>query len=229
MIDHERADGPAMDQDQRSKQWDDAAGPVCQRAGVGDEARGLLTDVLSTRGYLDVLAGRGLYADAIKVLAHAMPKREGVWLACLCAAEAVGPEPSPSSASALEAARAWVIDPTDANRRAAFPEAEAAGMGTPAGCAAASAYFSGGSLAPPDLPAVPPPEHVTARLVAAALTLAAVIKEPEKASEKFAAFLRIGLEVAAGQRPWPQSAPERAASAPTEGGVAHAPARRPRL
>ena len=76
--------------------------------------------------------------------------------ACV-AAEALGPEPSPEAAAALEAARAWVIDPKDEKRRATFPAAEAAEMGTPAGCTAAAAYFSGGSLAPPNLPASPRP------------------------------------------------------------------------
>ena len=97
---------------------------------------------------------------------------------------------------------------------AAFPAAEAADIGTPAGCTAAAAYFSGGSLAPAHLAAVAPPEHVTPLLVASALTLAAVIKEPEKADEKYAAFLRTGLEVAAGRMPWPESSPGSAIGEP---------------
>jgi hypothetical protein len=56
---------------------------------------------------------------------------------------------------------------------------------------------------------VPPPEHVTAHLVASALMIAAVIREPEKADEKYAAFLRTGLEVAAGRHAWPEAAPAR--------------------
>jgi hypothetical protein len=217
-----------MEQDEPSRSQDRPAAEVCEVAGPGEAARGLLAEGMTVRAYLDALAGQGLHADALKVLAHALPKRAAVWWTCLIAAEAIGPERSPESAAALEAARAWVIEPTDQRRRAAFPAAEAAGMGTPAGCAAAAAYFSGGSLAPPDLPVVAPPEHVTGRLVAAALTLAAVIQQPERAPEKRAAFLRTGREVAEGQRPWPQAAPERAATSPREGGTAHAAARSPR-
>ncbi len=144
----------------------------------------------------------------MQVLAHALPRREAVWWACRCIAEVPGPDASPTSTAALDAARDWVLDPKDEKRRAAFPAAEAAGLGTPAGCTAAAAYFSGGSLAPAHLTPVAPAEHVTAQLVASALTLAAVIKEPEKAAEKQAAFLRIGLEVAAGQQAWPSEVPE---------------------
>ena len=163
----------------------------------------------------------------MRFLAYALPKREAVWWACLIAAEVLGPEPSPEAAAALEAAQAWVVDPTDDKRRATFPAAQKAGVGTPVGCAAVAAYFSGGSLAPPDLAVVAPPEYVTHDLVASSLILAAVSKEPEKAPEKYAAFLRTGLDVADGQRPWPQSAPERSATTSREGEVAHAPARRP--
>jgi hypothetical protein len=101
-----------------------------------------------------------------------------------------------------------VADPKDEKRRAAMPAAEAADLGTPAGCTAAAVYFSGGSLAPPNLPVVAPADHLTAHMVASALTLAAVIKEPEKAAEKHAAFLRTGLEVASGQNAWPAAAKE---------------------
>ncbi len=218
-----------MEQDEPSKSLDRPAAEVCEVAGPGEAARGLLDEGMTVRTYLDALAAQGLHADALKVLAYALPKRAAVWWACLIAAEAMGPEPSPAAAAALETARAWVIDPKDERRRAAFPAAEAVGMGTPAGCTAAAAYFSSGSLAPPDLPVVPPREDVTGRLVAAALTLAAVIQQPERAPEKRAAFLRTGREVAEGQRPWPQAAPERSATVAREGGSAHAAARSPRL
>jgi hypothetical protein len=192
-----------MDQDQPSKMQDQTAATVCERAQPGEEARGLLSAGMSTRAYLDALLGRGLYSDALRVLAHALPKRAAVWWAYVCAAEMLGPEPAPAARAALDAARAWVIDPEDEVRRAAFPAAEAAGLATPAGCIAMAAYLSGGSLAPPQFAAVPPDDRLTAKMVASALKLAAVIKEPEKAPEKYAAILRIGLEVADGRRPWP--------------------------
>jgi hypothetical protein len=204
------------------------AAAVCERAKLGQEARGLLTEGMTPREYLGALSGHDLPTDALRFLAFALPKREAVWWACVCVGDVLGPEPSPPSAAAMAAARAWVIDPTDDKRRATFPAAEAADLGTPAGCAAAAAYFSGGSLAPAKLPAVAPPEHVTAHLVASALLLAGVIDEPQKAGEKYAAFLRTGLEVASGQRTWPQAEPAPAAAAQREGGAVHGYARRAR-
>jgi hypothetical protein len=192
-----------------------SAAEVSQRARLGEEARSLLTEGVTSRQYLDQLIERRMHADAVQFLAHALPKREAIWWACLCITERLGPDPSPAAAAALDAARAWVIDPKDEKRRAAFPAAEAAGIGTPPGCAAAAAYFSGGSLAPAHLPAVAPAEHLTAHMIASALTLAAVIREPEKAVEKYASFLQSGLEVASGGIAVPESPAESAAREPT--------------
>ena len=183
-------------------------------ARMSDEARGLLTEGMSSRQYLDLLSERGFHADAVQFLAHALPKREAVWWSALCAGQVLGPEPAPKAVAALEAAKAWVIDPKDENRRASFPAAEAAEMGTPAGCTAAAAYFSGGSLAPANLPTVAPAEHITASLVASALILSAVIKEPEKAAEKYASFLQTGLEIASGVQTWPGASAEHAPEKP---------------
>ncbi len=201
-----------MDQSEPAKVVDKitakSAAEVSVRARLGEEARALLAEGMTCRQYLDQLVERHLDADAVQFLAHALPKREAVWWACLCAVQVLGPEPAPAATAALDAARAWVIDPKDEKRRATFPAAEAADLGTPAGCTAAAAYFSGGSLAPANLPAVAPAEHLTAHLAASALTLAAVIKEPEKAAEKHASFLQIGLEIASGQQAWPEAAKE---------------------
>jgi hypothetical protein len=198
------------------------AAEVGERCRLGDEARALVSDGVTPRAFLKKLAAQSLPLDAIRFLAHALPKREAVWWACACAEQLEGAAVSAEAALALNAAKTWVIDPSDENRRAAFKAAEAADFGTPAGCAALAAYLSGGSLTPANVKAVPPAEHLTADMVTASLTLAGVIREPEKSAEKYASFLNLGLEVASGQRVWPE-APKPASGAPASGY-----ARRPR-
>jgi hypothetical protein len=215
-----------MNQAELAKVIAKTAAEVCQRAALGDEAKTLLRDGMTPRQLLEALMAGQLHADAARFLAHALPKREAVWWACLCAERVLGPEPPASARAALSAAKAWVIDPKDENRRAALPAAEAADLGTPAGCAAVAAYFSGGSLTPPELTPVPPGEHLTGNMVAASLALATVAKEPEKAPEKYAEFLKLGFEVANGQHAWPE-APKPQPQPPSRG-PAHGDARRPR-
>ena len=134
---------------------------VVSRAALSDEALGLVSDDQAPQSFLDLLMEHGLHLDAIRFLAQAVVKRAAVWWALRCVTEVAGPELPAAKAKALEAARAWVIDPSEENRRACWAAAEAAEIGSPAGCTAMAAFFSGGSLSLPDLPAVPPGEDLT--------------------------------------------------------------------
>jgi hypothetical protein len=136
-----------------------------------------------------------------------LPKREAVWWACLCAREGCGADLAPAAGAAVLASERWVAEPIEENRRAAMAAAEAATFGTPAGCAALAAFLSGGSLGPPNVEPIPPGEDLTARAVAGAILLAAVVREPEKAPQKFQSFLARGLEVLHGSNRWEDAAP----------------------
>ena len=139
-----------------------AAEVVC-RAALGDEAPGLVERRPGPGKFLDLLIEQGHLLDAIRFLAHALPQAEAVWWACRCVTEIAGPESAGGQGqAALEAAaRPGCSTRPSENRRACWAAAEAAGSATPAGCAAMAAFWSGGSLAPPDLPAVPPGEDLT--------------------------------------------------------------------
>jgi hypothetical protein len=63
-------------------------------------------------------------------------------------------------------------------------------------------FFSGGSLAPPNVAEVPPPDHLSPGAVAGAVMLAAVAGEPAKAEEKYKKFLAIGADVASAKSKW---------------------------
>src|SRR5947207_9939431 len=124
-----------------------SAAEVSRPAELSDEAKALLKPQHTVKQFLDELAAKQNYQQAVKLLAHALPKRSAVWWACLCARQTLPPTASPEVKAALAAAEKWVSDPTDENRRAAYAAAEKAGVGTPAGCAALGAFLSGGSLA----------------------------------------------------------------------------------
>ena len=53
-----------------------SAAEVSQRARLGEEARSLLAEGVTSRQYLDRLIERRMHADAVQFLAHALPKRE---------------------------------------------------------------------------------------------------------------------------------------------------------
>jgi hypothetical protein len=176
------------------------AAEVCRRFRPGRVAAALLRDELEPGPFLDLLVEGQLFEDATSFLAHALPGREAVWWAVLCAREAVGPAPPEPAASALRAAEAWVQDPSEANRRAASTASKAAGTSNSAGAAAAAA--SAESNGPPGGPEVLPGEHATARAVASAVMFAASHDAPGKAPGRFPTLLARGVEVATGERLW---------------------------
>lgn len=177
------------------------AAEVAKPLSLTDGAAKLLAPALTPRQFFDALAAvPALADDAVRFLAAALPKREAVWWGALCVRDAV-PKPGPEAANAIAAAEAWARDPSEANRRAAEQAAGAAGYGTPPGCLAGAAFWSGGSLAPPNLPPVPPKDELTATAVAGAVLLAAVAAPtgPEQAKAR---FLALGAEVASGRAKW---------------------------
>jgi len=145
----------------------------------------------------ELIAGRKL-EQAIQFFAFALPPREAVWWTCLCS-RAVFPEPTPKPLlDAVEAAEAWVRKPTEESRRAAMACAQATDFQSPATWAAVAAFWSGGSLAPADLPEVPVPAHLLGVAVAGAIALAAVQTEPQRAEQKREHYLASAIDVANG-------------------------------
>src|SRR5262249_3430875 len=116
------------------------AAEVCKLFPLGDEAKKLLRDAQTPRQYLDVRIEKQHYVDAARLLSHALPKRAAACGAGLCARAAGGTALPAPQAAAVQAAERWVADPSEANRRAAQAAPEAAGVGTPAGCAAMAAF-----------------------------------------------------------------------------------------
>jgi hypothetical protein len=174
---------------------DSTAHKLATVSELGEEAMALVRAEMHPRELVESLMEKLLFPDAVRLVAHALPKREAVWWAWVCARRAAGDAPAPPIKAALDATEKWIAQPTDELRRQAMDAAQTAGLGTGAGCAGLAAFFSGGSLAPPDAPPVPPGEYLTAKAVSGAVIFAAVSKEPEKAPEKFRAFVAQGLEV----------------------------------
>ena len=178
-----------------------SAAEICGRYELGPAAKKFLRDDATPRQFLGVLIEKEQYLDAVRFLSFALPKKEAVQWACLCARHILRVQATARESESLRAAERWVMDPSDDNRRAAMAAAEKEGLGSPAGCAALAAFLSGGSLAPTSVATVPPGEHLTAQVAAGAIMLAAVIVEPEKAPEKYRVFLAHGLDLAKGLKP----------------------------
>ncbi|HWA61609.1 MAG TPA: hypothetical protein VG939_09545, partial [Caulobacteraceae bacterium] len=83
---------------------------------------------------------------------------------------------------ALDAALAWLNDPSEANRRTAYEAAGRAPQASPGRLAALAAFFSGGSMSPEGQPPVPAPRDAAGRFAAGAVLLASIQSSDQTAS-----------------------------------------------
>lgn len=153
------------------------------------------------------LVAAGMTGDAVSVMGQALSGRAAVWWACLAARQEPTPADrpqtlEPAEAAAVEAAETWVRKPDAGNAHAAFTAAEAAGMASPAACAALAAFFASDSIAPIGGHPVQPPDHMAGLVSAGAVQLAAVRHRPDIALDTLAAFVNRGLAIAAGRDLW---------------------------
>lgn len=175
-----------------------SVGEICKAAGIDI---GTLEPLDDPAALVEVLRKDEKLIEAVTFLAHALPRREAIWWAWTTATEAAGDDATAEIQASLDATCAWISEPTDENRRAAYEAAQTAEMSTPAGCAGAAAFFSGDTMGPPDQPPMPPEEFMAAKAISGCLLLVAV-EEPEEMNARLEDALERGLEVATRVHLW---------------------------
>ncbi len=173
--------------------------PLMGRLELGAEAAAIVAGVESAAQGAAMLEAAGFRTEAVRLCAHALPRREAVWWACMCA-RGVPPQALPAAdIAALNAAETWVRKPGDeALRRAAWDAAQATDFRSPEAWAAVGAFWSGGSLSPEGQPVIPPAEHLTGVAVCGSVVLASVRGRPERAEARLTRFLVSVRDIAGG-------------------------------
>lgn len=172
---------------------------VCVNFDLKQELRPLLREAMPPRAFLEVLLANKQYLAGIDFLSHALAPRDAIWWGCLCLQHALGNNfPEPDKAACKAAVR-WILAPTEENRAAAKPPADAAGPSSPAGNLAGAASLTGGNIAPPKAPPMPPPPFAPAKAVAASIKLATTKAEPVKIAETQKLYLELGVTLAEGR------------------------------
>jgi hypothetical protein len=152
--------------------WTDAR-QVAEQAGLDRSSRPPAG--VAPQTYFEQLRESGRPDLATVVMASFLPRLEAIaWVAAALPA----PEPADPDYRArrllLDAARRWIDEPDDDNRRAVYALTDQAGQEWPETLLAMAIFFSGGSIAPEDLDPVPADPAVAAHLAAAALQAAAI-------------------------------------------------------
>lgn len=145
---------------------------------------------------IDMALNREYFPDAVTFLSHALPVRESVWWATMCAI--TRSDWCTAEENAISAARAWVYTPDETARRYAEKTAKEARLRSGAGWAAQAVFWSSGSMTAPEDPSVLPPPFLYAHAVAGSINLSAVLPDGEHAISRYQNFLKIGLNIAYG-------------------------------
>ena len=175
---------------------------VTQKYDLDDDVLPLLAADTTAREFVDRLVEKSRFDDGIVFLAAAIPKREAVWWGCQCCCGDDSSSLPPDDQKAIEAAKQWVIDPSEENRRAAEDAAKAGQLLTAPSCVAMAVFLSGGSIGPPDAPDIPPADHLTGHTVGCAVKFAATSGDPMKINESKKRLLELGIKVADGENRW---------------------------
>ena len=171
---------------------------ICQDIELGPEATLCLQADPEPVVFLNALLEQNLYIDAVRFMARALPKREAVWWACLCAHSTVNEHSPPALLNALRVAEAWVYQPSETNRREADTAAHAANFDNAVAWAAIAAFWSEGSMVAEHLPAVPAADNLAAKAVAGAVMLAAVQQPADKIQARYQFFVQQAIDIANG-------------------------------
>ena len=158
-----------------------------------DDGKKLLEPEMMPDQFAEVLAKEKHYPDAVQMIAHYMPKRQGVFWALSCARQGP-PVIGPEADAAIKTTERWIADPSEDNRKACLKAAEAADTGTPVGTAALAAYYSDGLPRTEDPKTNAKAFFMTAKLVGGSVMMAATA-DREQVLARFESFTAKGLEI----------------------------------
>lgn len=177
------------------------ASDILARFELSEDAAGCAEKAqLSPLEFIKHLVQQHFYFDAVKFLAHGLPKREAIWWACLAVKKSLPKEAPAPQLAALNAAEQWAIAPAEDKRQLARAWSEKTAQKSAASWAATAAFWSGGSLAKPGEPEMQPPPYLYAHAVAGAVSMAAFALNQDDPAEAFKLFIRQGLDLASGGR-----------------------------
>lgn len=142
--------------------------------------------------FLEALRAQGRERDAVRFLGQALPRYEAV----LWAARTVEHGSAQADPRVMASVSAWLGDPSETHRRAAYDVARTAPDPSAARLCGLAVFTSGGSLAPEGKPPYPAPKAAVGRFAAGAV-LIAVADSPSRDAALHRA-LDYGSRLAAG-------------------------------
>jgi hypothetical protein len=144
--------------------------------------------------FLEALVSRGEFDKAVGFCAFLLPRREAVWWGCRSVRTLV-PDLAAAENEAIGVAEDWVHEPEEDRRAAALEIGRSGSSKSPSTFLALAAGWSGRSMSLGG-EAIPVPPHQTARVVRAAVLVAACRVSMTEKSDLLRRCLEDGIQIA---------------------------------
>ncbi len=182
-----------------SKITEKLAANITKNIELSEQALNLLEETDTPAIYFNKILDKQLFTDSIIFLANALPKREAVWWACVCAKECIVDTSPAHDIKAIELAEAWVYKSVQKVCDRTYPAAEATEFTSPAGWAAIAAFWSGENISPSKEAVIPPTPDLTGKAVNGAILLASTKEQnPDDIEKNYQSFIAKGVDIANG-------------------------------
>ncbi len=165
---------------------------------IEDDAFDLLQPDSTPKEYMDALLEKKYFADSIVFLAHALPKRQAIWWACLCSKFVANEETTPEDLASLNMSEQWVYEPDDSKRRLCGDLAQKSEYKTSQSWVAVAVFWSGGSISDEEGPTLEPGPFLCAHAVSGAILNAVGVSGADDIDVQFQDFITQGLNIADG-------------------------------
>lgn len=165
---------------------------------IEENAFDLLQADSTPEEYINTLLEKEYFADSIIFLAHALPKREAIWWACLCSKSMTNKKTKADDLASLTMAEKWVYEPDEKIRRMCGTLAEKGEYKSAQNWTAAAVFWSGGSITKEDEPAMEPAAYLYAHAVSGAILNAVGASVADDIDMQFQEFIKQGLNIADG-------------------------------
>lgn len=173
------------------------AAEVCKNFELSEAGGKLLNDKMSAHALLKTLQEHKLYADAIRLSAYALDKRDAIWWGSMCLWQIFRADPAPDVAAAMQTVVLWVRKPGEELRRSAEEAGKKLKPNHPVAGLTQAVFLSGGSISKPKLPEVEPKPELYAKRIASVVMGASRMARPTPDIQK--QFVELAHSVADGK------------------------------
>ena len=178
------------------------AAEVCAAYEPGPAAQQIAYGNITPIAAIEQLSASGDLLEGIQFMARWLTKREAVWWGAMCLWQSRRPQMSVPAEATLQAVVQWVLDPNEEKRYVVREKSRVVKATEPVSALAMALFSSGGSISKPGLPDVEPAADATADLIAKMLRSVAMRVPDYRRDEAYQQFLRIGMEIVAGDSHW---------------------------